>query len=79
MCVLYLLISCTAPVTDWDRPSVSVRPQKMFVVPKGKMFREYFDEQLAMFRKVTEDMPEEKVVRMVRDPLCKLTDTSYPV
>ena len=46
-------------------------PQKMFVVPKGKMFREYFDEQLAMFRKVTEEMPEEKVVRMVRDPLCE--------
>ena len=35
------------------------------------MFREYFDEQLAMFRKVTEEMPEERVARMVRDPLCK--------
>ncbi|XP_043209466.1 PC4 and SFRS1-interacting protein-like isoform X2 [Amphibalanus amphitrite] len=45
------------------------RFKKMFVVPKGKMFREYFDEQLAMFRKVTEEMPEDKVVRMVRDPL----------
>ncbi|XP_037082234.1 lens epithelium-derived growth factor-like [Pollicipes pollicipes] len=43
--------------------------KKMFVVPPGKMFREYFDEQLAQFRKITADMPEEKVIRMVRDPL----------
>ena len=35
------------------------------------MFREWFDVLLAEFRKVTEKMPVEWVVRMVRHPLCE--------
>ncbi|XP_043256747.1 hepatoma-derived growth factor-related protein 2 isoform X3 [Colletes gigas] len=51
----------------------------MFTIPEGQSFWQSFSDQVVHFKKLTKDMPEEKVFSLMSDPVCseiKLADAA---
>ncbi|XP_076636164.1 JIL-1 anchoring and stabilizing protein isoform X3 [Colletes latitarsis] len=42
----------------------------MFTIPEGQSFWQSFSDQVVHFKKLTKDMPEEKVFSLMSDPVC---------
>lgn len=42
----------------------------MFTIPEGQSFWQSFSDQVVHFKKLTKDMPEEKVFSLMSDPAC---------
>jgi len=42
----------------------------MFTIPEGQSFWQSFSDQVVHFKKLTKDMPEEKVFSLMSDPSC---------
>ncbi|XP_011172605.1 PC4 and SFRS1-interacting protein isoform X2 [Solenopsis invicta] len=48
----------------------------MFTIPEGQSFWQSFSDQVVHFKKLTKDMPEEKVFSLMSDPTCSDTSMS---
>ncbi|XP_011875497.1 PREDICTED: PC4 and SFRS1-interacting protein [Vollenhovia emeryi] len=48
----------------------------MFTIPEGQSFWQSFSDQVVHFKKLTKDMPEEKVFSLMSDPACSDTGIS---
>ncbi|KYN08852.1 PREDICTED: PC4 and SFRS1-interacting protein [Trachymyrmex cornetzi] len=48
----------------------------MFTIPEGQSFWQSFSDQVVHFKKLTKDMPEEKVFSLMSDPSCSDTSIS---
>ncbi|XP_011640852.1 PC4 and SFRS1-interacting protein isoform X1 [Pogonomyrmex barbatus] len=48
----------------------------MFTIPEGQSFWQSFSDQVVHFKKLTKDMPEEKVFSLMSDPACSDTNIS---
>ncbi|XP_071625829.1 PC4 and SFRS1-interacting protein isoform X2 [Temnothorax longispinosus] len=50
----------------------------MFTIPEGQSFWQSFSDQVVHFKKLTKDMPEEKVFSLMSDPACSGISEDLP-